>query len=254
MFKSSLASAGETDQAGRTMTDVRSKEADAPGAADTGRVIRRRRPLPGGRAVVGAFLVTVAAVGIFVAYADATGTSYVVAARDVGIGARLTAADFALVPLDLPPEQRARAFDDVSVLEGATLLGPLSQGDLLQSSLVVAAEPDVEQISFSISADRAVGGRLLPGERIDLLVTYGSGESAYTEAVVRDALVVKVDEDDSAGLGGIGTNVLSVAVPDPLSSLRIAHAVNAGAVTVVRTTGVVREGELPADYRSGDGS
>lgn len=216
--------------------------------------IRPRRALPGSRAVVGAFLVTVAAVGIFAAYTDARAapaTRYIVAARDVPLGTRLTAADLDLVALDLPAEQRSRAFDDPAVLAGATLIGPLARGDLVQSSAVVAIEPDVEQVSFAISADRAVGGRLLPGERVDLLATYGSGDGAYTEAVVRDALVVKVDEDPSTSLGGIGDDVLTLAVTDAENSLRIAHAVNAGEVTLVRTTGVTRQGELPSSYSSG---
>lgn len=203
--------------------------------------------------MVGAFLVTVAAVGIFAAYLDATAgpsTRYVVAARDVPIGSRLTAADLTLVALDLPAQQRRRAFDAPAVLEGATLIGPLTRGDLVQSSAVVAIDPDVEQVSFAIDADRAVGGRLNPGERVDVLVTYGSGDGAYTEAVVRDALVVHVDEDSSSNLGSLGTHVLTLGVPDPAASLRIAHAVNAGEVTVIRTTGITREGELPDSYSS----
>lgn len=243
------------------MTDVRDTRMPpseravlGPATGEARQEIRRRRALPGGRAVVGAFLVTLAAVGIFAAYADATGapdTLYVAAARDVAIGTRLTADDLALVPADLPAEQRSRAFDDPAVLEGATLIGPLSRGDLVQSSVVVAAEADVEQVSFAITADRAVGGRLLPGERIDVLATYGSGEGAYTEAMVRDALVLQVDEDPSTGLGGVGTDVITVAVPDPAASLRVAHAVNAGELTVVRTTGTSRAGELPTRYAPG---
>lgn len=233
-------------------------QAPASAPAETERVVRRRRTLPGGRAVVGAFLVTVAAVGIFAAYTDATAgpvTRYVVAARDVPLGARLTYDDLALVALDLPAEQRSRAFDDPAILDGATLIGPLSRGDIVQSSLVIAIEPDVEQVSFAIGTDRAVGGRLSPGERIDLLATYGSGEGAYTEAVVRDALVVKVDEDPATGLGsGVGTDIITVAVPDAAASLRIAHAINAGEMTLVRTTGVTRTGELPTSYQSSSSS
>lgn len=245
------------------MTDVRGRTGAAAGNgaaepnAGSGGLIRRRRGLPGGRAVIGAFLVTVAAVGLFAAYADATAGPrfrYVVAARDIAIGTRLSAADLTTVPLDLPPEQRTGAFDDPGVLEGATVIGPMSQGDLVQSSLVVGTEPDVEQVSFAISADRAVGGRLLPGERIDVLVTYGTGEGSYTEAVVRDALVIQVDEDASGDLGGIATEVLTVGVPDAGGSLRIAHAVNAGEVTVVRTTAIDRSGELPDRYSSPTGT
>lgn len=238
------------------MTDVGTEPRAAtwslPPDPATARTITRRRALPGGRAVVGGFLVTVAAVGIFGAYTNASAgptTSYIVATRDVAVGTQLVDTDLALVPLDLPPGQRARAFDTPGVLVGATVIGPLSEGDLVQSSGVVAAEPGVEQLSFAIAADRAVAGRLRPGERVDVLATYGSGESAWTEAVLRDALLVQVDEEGSEALGGDRTEVLTVAVTEAAETLRLAHAVNAGEVTVVRTTGTAREGLLPPSYR-----
>ncbi len=236
------------------MTEVRTERrqvtwpAEEPGA----RTITRRRNLPGGRAVVGGFLVAVAAVGIFAAYTRAAAgpaTSYVVAARDVPVGTQLTRDDLHLVPLELPGPQRARAFDDPGVLDGATVIGPVFAGDLIQSSAVVAAEPGVEQVSFLVSADRAVAGKLRPGERVDVLATYGSGESAYTEAVVRDALLVAVTADDANGLGTTASQILTVAVPDAGETLRLAHAVNAGEVTVVRTTAITRDGPLPPSYQ-----
>jgi hypothetical protein len=94
------------------------------------------------------------------------------------------------VPLELPAEQRSRAFDDPAVLEGA-----------------------------------------------------------YTEASVRDALVLQVDDDASDRARGHRHRRPTVAVPDPAASLRIAHAVNAGGVTVVRMTGTSRDGNLPTRYR-----
>jgi Flp pilus assembly protein CpaB len=219
------------------------------------RTITRRRSLPGGRAVVGAFLVTVAAVGLFAAFTRAAAgpsTSYVVAARDVPIGAQLTAADLALVPLELPAAQRARAFDDIAVLEGVTVIGPLSSGDLVQSSSVVAAEAGVEEISFPVAAERAVAGRLLPGERVDVLATYGSGAGAYTTAVARDALVLAVEDGGGTALGGSEGRVLTLGTPDSDTSLRVAHAVSAGEVMVVRASGAQRTGLPPADYRPPD--
>lgn len=237
------------------MTDVKT----VPGSAahsplpDRGVTIERRRRLPGGRAVVGAFLVTAAAVGIFAIYLDAAAgpsTDYVVAARSVAVGSQLRLDDLALVPLDLPPEQRSRAFDDRAALEGATLIGPVEADELIQSSMVVATQPgQVEEISFAIDLDRAVAGRLLPGERVDLLATYGTGDRASTVAVVRDALVVGVDRESSSTLSGPGKGVVSLAVADPVDSLAIAHAVNAGSVTLVRTSGLDRPADLPDRYR-----
>ena len=64
-----------------------------------GRSLRRRRALPGGRAVAGGFLVALAAVGIFAAYTDATADTrqaYVVARRPLALGQRLSGADFSI--------------------------------------------------------------------------------------------------------------------------------------------------------------
>ncbi len=239
---------GLTDVGGR-----RAGTAAVPdGAAPPTRTIRRRGSLPGGRAVVGAFLVTVAAVGLFAAFATANAgprTRYVVAARDVAVGSQLAREDLAVVALDLPPAQRSGAFTDVEVLVGATVLGPLRQHDLVQSSGVVAVDPARgEQVSFPIPAERALSGRILPGERIDVLVTYGSGTDAYTMAVVRDAEVLDV-EDEPGGIADGGTRVLTIGVPPTGDSLRVVHAVTAGEVTVVRTTGLDRGAGLPEEYR-----
>ena len=61
------------------------------------RSITPRRSLPSGRAVVGALLVTVAAVGSFVVATAGESTpdvSYLVAARPIDAGESVTVADF----------------------------------------------------------------------------------------------------------------------------------------------------------------
>src|SRR5688500_7653472 len=68
----------------------------APG---DGRVIRRRRPLPGNRAVVGGFLVAVAIVGTFATVSSAGDDhriTLVVARDDLAVGDRITADDLAV--------------------------------------------------------------------------------------------------------------------------------------------------------------
>ena len=99
--------------------------------AAVARTVRRRRGLPDRRAVVGALLVTTAAVGLFSA-AGRAGTHrrhpYVVARRDLPPGAVFTAGDLVRRPMDLPPSVAARAFDDPSVLVGATLVDQPVEG------------------------------------------------------------------------------------------------------------------------------
>jgi hypothetical protein len=200
------------------------------------------RRLPGGRAVVGGFLVAASAVGTFAAYtAAATGpsASYAVATRDVRTGERLRASDVALVALDLPPDQHRLAFTDVGVLDGATALAPLAADQLVQTSDVArpAGGPDRAQISLALDPGNALGGDpalLGEGERVSVIVTYTQGGAPETATVSTDAEVVRVLGGDQAGASGL-TVVLAVP-PGDLEP--IAQASAAGVVTIARTTGL----------------
>src|SRR4051794_23075355 len=85
------------------------------------RVAGRPKNLPSSRAVVGGFLVALAALGVFVAARAGNGGQtrrYVVAARDVAPGAALTPADLTTSDLELSNEVGARAFTDPRVVVG----------------------------------------------------------------------------------------------------------------------------------------
>jgi flagella basal body P-ring formation protein FlgA len=101
-------------------------------AGPTGpRTVARRRSLPGGRAVLGGFLVAASATGVFAAWsASTTGptASYVVVTSDVAPGERIERSDLAVVAVDLPSEQRRLAFTDVDVLVGAPARWPRGAG------------------------------------------------------------------------------------------------------------------------------
>src|SRR5215210_6359354 len=97
------------------------------GSEPPARAVRRRRGLPGSRAVVGGLLVAASAVGLFAAASSSDagpGHSYVVAR------------------LDLAPALTSRVFDRADALVGATLLAPLGAGELVQTSAVVARRGD----------------------------------------------------------------------------------------------------------------
>jgi Flp pilus assembly protein CpaB len=204
------------------------------------RTVRRRRGLPTGRAVVGGFLVAASAVAVFAAYANASAVpsaSYVIAKRPVSVGQRITAAELGVVALDLPAAQRGRAFTDVGVVAGAVALGPIAPGELIQAASV--AKPDGDrgsaQISFPVEGASALGGQLKPGEQVDVIVTYGSGDGAIVSTIARGALLVRV-ETGSDRLGSSGAVTVVVAV-DPGALEDIAKASAAGRLTVARTTG-----------------
>ncbi len=207
-----------------------------------GRRLRPRRTLPGGRAVVGGFLVALAAVGIFAAYTGATADTrqgYLVSRQDLPIGHRIQSADLATLPMDLPPELRSRATRDPSRLVGTVVIGPLAKGELIQSSDVARVETEGTigpQVSFSIDSARALDGRLKVGELVDVVATYDAAGSSQTLVVARGARVVGRSKPTSTLSDG-GKEVITLSVPTRADTLAVAHAANAGDVTLVRVTG-----------------
>lgn len=226
--------AGSTRTAGAVVLDGASPDAVAS------RAVRPRRGLPGGRAVLGGLLVTVAAVGTFAAYGDATAgptTAYAVAAADLPAGHRIGPGDVDLRTMDLPAPLAVRAFSSPDALAGAVALAPLAEGELVQAGALLppgAAPEPAAELSFAVPADRAVNGTLRPGETVDVLATYGTGTAAETVVVVRGALLLGNDEGREAI--GTATRVLTVALDEPDDVLALTHAARAGEVTVVRAT------------------
>jgi hypothetical protein len=230
-----------------TMTGEPEKTGVQEAAGRPGRRIRRARGLPGGRAVVGALLITAAAVGVFAAFLTATAepsTHYAVARGDIEVGTRIdsdaaVAELFEFVPVDLPHDVSVRAVQDVQApqLVGQLVTAPISRGDLLLASAIVDDDrvPATEKLSFSLPAADAVGGALQAGERIDVLATYGSGADAWTAFVVRGVLLVAVDGGD-AGMGGSSDVTLTVAVSSLEDVQALGHAVRAADVFVTRST------------------
>lgn len=215
------------------------------------RPLRRRRALPGGRAVVGGFLVALAAVGIFAGYTTATADTrepWLVARQDLPLGHRITRADLATLPIDLPGLLRSRSYRDAGQLVGSVVIGPVAKGELIQSSDVLAgtgaAGPE-RQISFPVESARAVDGRLRKGEFVDVLATYGTGAEGYTVVVVRSARVADRHESRSS-LADSGDEVVTLAVPTTGDTLAVAHAVDAGTVTLVRASAPAPAETTPA--------
>ena len=224
---------------------------DGRRGAPAPRSLSRRRALPGSRAVVGGLLVAAAAIGLFSAstrVGEGSRQSYVVASRGLVAGARIEAGDLAVQQLHLSPPVAARAFADRGPVVGATVLAPLAAGELVQASAVVARRSGSasRELSFTVERGR-VNADLRDGERVDLLATYGAADG-FTAMVVRQALVVSLGEARSS-LGDAAPVVITVALDDTADALALAHAVQAGKVTVVRSTGAAALSSPPPTYR-----
>ena len=228
------------------------RNGDGDRAEAPARTVRRRRGLPGSRAVVGGLLVAASAVGLFAAASrsgDGPGHSYVVARQDLAAGTRLEPSHLELAPMELAPAVRARVFDDAEPLLGTTLVAPLAAGELVQASAVVARRTDSasRELSFTLERGR-LGAGVKQGERADLLATYGTGGDAFTTVVVRQAVLVAIERPRT---GDSGATLVTVAVEDAADALALAHALQLGKITVVRATGAPPLPGVPPTYRTG---
>ena len=147
----------ELDLATRTQTAA--ADGSAPHVTG-GRTIVRRRTLPAGRAVIGGFLIAAAAVVTFSAYTSATRAprqDYIVAARSLVPGTRISAADLRVATLDVPdPSVRSQLFGSTAGLVGASVLARIPSGSLVEASEVVGrgGAPGTRELSIGLDPSR----------------------------------------------------------------------------------------------------
>jgi len=213
------------------------------------RRVERRIGLPSGRAVVGGLLMALAAVGTFLAYADATADDDIevlVVRRDLAPGEVIGADDVELVPVGLPGGVRG-LFGAVDAAVGRHVVSPVAEGEFLLAS--ATAEPldgeEVLEVAVSVPASRAVG-RLRPGDRVDVFSTW-SGD--VTELIAVDARVLEVRGSSSSGLGGSDAVVVRLAVADFGQVEAVVHAQAAGDITMVRAAIGSEVEDVGREYR-----
>lgn len=152
-----------------------------------------------------------------------------VAARDLPAGSLLAAGDVRPVdlPVDLVP---AGALDDLPrSLTGATLTGPVREGETLTDwrvvrGLAATALPAGDVLTSVRLADPAALVLLETGRRIDLVAADPAGEQAAT-VVAADALVVAVPAGDTGdGALGVGSGPVVVLAVPPATALALADA------------------------------
>lgn len=237
----------------RHEVDERIQRAPTDVAGNGARQLARRRHLPGGRAVVGGFLVAMAAIGTFAAYLRATtdqSQRYVVALQALRVGQRLEPSDLGTEPMRLPGSVgKGLAFRDPGALIGAVVVGPVRAGELIEAGDVSFGQHGLaeRQLSFSVSLSHAVDGALQTGDRVDVLATYGTGTDSSTQMVASGVEVVSVTEPSSlTATDGEPAVVVTLSVPSAEEAVALAQAANAAQVTLVLSTGVAPPRVLPS--------
>jgi Flp pilus assembly protein CpaB len=141
----------------------------------------------------------------------------VVASRDLGPGATLTADDVRLETLSAPTIPDGSQSDIGSVV-GSTLAGPARRGEVLTDVRLLgrrlaesAAGPDARIVPVH-PADGALIDLVRPGDVVDVVAAAEGGTQATAHVVATDAIVVSVSEKPKAQSAS-NDRVVLVALP-----------------------------------------
>jgi Flp pilus assembly protein CpaB len=207
--------------------------------------------------MVGALLVTAAVVGVLaINHRTSSGptSEYVVALRPLRAGERIPPDALGLVAVDLPDAVAEVSFAEPTSLDGAVAIHPVDEGELIHAGDVLrgapgesAESPEAYELSVALDRDRALDGALQPGERVDAVATYGTGETARSLIVAHDARVAALAEGGEA-LDTAGSVRLTLSLSSPSEVLRTAHAAEVAGLRLVRSTRTSLDGGTTPTY------
>jgi Flp pilus assembly protein CpaB len=201
------------------------------------------RALPSGRAALGGLLITVAALGAFLAATQlgkGRGVTFFVARRDLPAGSTLVADDITTQTATLPPDLIGQVFSQRDQLLRATLKGPLQRGEIFQPGNVIAGAkngPATRQVPVSVESASAGGGLLQQFDTADVIATFGNGDESFTRLVATNLPVVFVSRSNDKLGSTTGRTTVIFAIDDPRLALQVADANARGKLLLVRTTG-----------------
>lgn len=192
------------------------------------------------RSVLGLLLFAAAWFGAQQVVNDAESTVRVwAAATDLGQDAVIDAEDLTAVDVHLPSDVVNGYVLAARPLEGWRVSRPLREGELISSAWLVdaASVTDTREISVPVIPEHAVGGRLRPGDRVDVYATFDAGDvRARTVVVVRAAEIVDMTSSEGVVLGVDAVTGVTLAV-DTHEAARLAFALQTAAIDVVKVVG-----------------
>jgi Flp pilus assembly protein CpaB len=196
----------------------------------------------------------VAGIGVFV---TATGADEgptqraVVADRAIRVGERIEPRHVRVAAVELPAGS-APSFDDVEDVIGRVALGPIGDGELVQSASVTAdrGEHAAHEVALTLPRPQIAVGRLRQGERVDVYAT----DDEHTWSVALGAEVVQIDAGGDGSLTSDRELTIVVAVETADAVAPLVHALRRADVTVVRSTFAGPEEGVPVDHHPGTSS
>ena len=162
-----------------------------------------------------------------------------VAARDLAPGSVINEASVHVARVHVDASVLATLFgaEQLGALRGRVVTASVHDGELVPRGSVAAvdARAATRVMSFPIPRARAVDGKLISGDRVDVLaVDHDSGRAVY---VVTDAEVVALAGRSGGALSGASDDVTITLVVDPVTAPALASAIDAGTVMLIRSTG-----------------
>jgi Flp pilus assembly protein CpaB len=173
----------------------------------------------------------------------------VVAARDLGAGAALAAADLTTVELDAP-QAPADAVGDPGRLVGQTLAVVRFAGEpITPRSLgpAVTLAPDERGLAVKVKADTGLAGLLRPGMQVGVIATLtdsGTARDVYAKTVLEGLRVLYVSPDFQARPYTPATASATVNKSGSSGTGSGLGLDNAPATSSTGSSGTVREGVL----------
>lgn len=186
------------------------------------------------RTLVGVGLAAVAALLVLLLTRPTPTVTVLVAADDIPAGRPLNEAD--LTTRSVASADGLVEGSSIGELSAWSVVAPLRAGEPLVPSLL--QPPQITEagnlIAVAIEESHAVLGRLAPGDRVDIYVTWpgGSGEPPLTELLAPDVYVAEVQTDDGTSISGSIVSLV-LAVDDELAP-RMARASRSGQLDLVR--------------------
>lgn len=193
-----------------------------------------------GRLSVGHLAVAVAAILAFVANlaflrANDAGTTVVVTARQIMAGEEVVPDDFTTASIRADDTVLGTLVTSLDEVGGRVASRTFAAGELVgQSDLLTNPAPaGLKSMAVPIEDAHAAGGRIRVGDFVDLIDVADDGVATF---VVRDAPVVAVPAEQTAGLTGADTDHIVLGLSGT-QVLRVAEAISDGSVDIVVTTG-----------------
>jgi Flp pilus assembly protein CpaB len=171
----------------------------------------------------------------------------IVASHELAPGTVLGSGDVRVARVRVGRDTLATLFagSDVAPVRGQVVTSAIHAGALVPRGAVrsVDAAAATRIMSFVLPRARAVDGKLASGDRVDVIaVERDTGRAGY---VITDAEVTAVDSHGSGPLAGTSEDVTVSLVVDPDTAPRLAVALDAHTVTLVRATGAAPLKNVP---------